>query len=169
MPFPYRAILSSFPLNSFNWCTHSPVRQFAFLTLDQLKIFSVFVTSHSNSHVMLFLSCYAIQCLILWAPLICCSHSPARWSTLLSSKSLYILSHLGQSCSYSYSISLSPPFLFPFRMVRFFDPQYPCIFPSHLGQFSSYSNSISHSTPFPFPFWKVCLLDPLDVCMSPSH
>ena len=39
MPFPYRVILVSLLLHSFNCCTHSPIRHFAFVTLRSFPIF----------------------------------------------------------------------------------------------------------------------------------
>ena len=74
-----------------------------------------------------------------------------------------------QSHCNSYSISLSPSFLFPFQKIHFFDPLDRYMFPSHLEQSSSYSNSISHSTPFPFSFWKVHFFDLQHLCISPLH
>ena len=39
MPFPYRVILVSLLLHSFNCCTHSPIRHFAFVTLRSFPMF----------------------------------------------------------------------------------------------------------------------------------
>ena len=38
MPFPYRVTLFSFPLHSFNCCSHSPIRQFSLLTLRSFPV-----------------------------------------------------------------------------------------------------------------------------------